>query len=195
MISDRQRLACELLASGKTGKETAQIIGVTHWTISHWKRCERFQRELANRHLEQVQELRAQLLGAAQTAISALTRVCVQDEDLNAAVTAAKSLLSHARITPESSQGVSGADLAIGQTSDLPADLQDAINAIEQHLSGGESTPFTVYLDEIGALEGDQLEAVLSDQRYLAHLLQTWGWGVRSDQATAASRSQTDEPD
>lgn len=178
MISDRQRRACELLASGKSGVETAKLVGVTHWTISHWRRCEAFQREIANRHHEQVQELRAQLLGAAQTAISTLGRVCMQDQDLPAAVAAAKGILTHTRLVAESSQGVCGLELSLGQPSDLPDHLQAAINEIEQALSGGEDTRFTAYLRGIGALEGDQLEALLSDQRYLEHTLATWGWGT-----------------
>ena len=174
MISDRQRLACQLLASGQTGRQVAHAIGIHESTLSNWRRVREFQTALSNAQAELIGELRCRLLQAADTAITNLVRVSGQDNDLASSVQASKTILSNCRLIPESAGGLAGAELATGSPEDLPEHLQAAISEIECHLAGGESTEFVRYLEASELLEDDPLQALLSDMTFLGNQLACW---------------------
>ena len=173
MISSRQRMAAELLASGKTGRATAEIVGVSSFTVSNWKRCVEFQQELARRQAEVVQELRCKLLQGAESAITALGEVCTQGDDLQARVLAAKTLLTHCRLVPESSQGIAGIDLATGTSPDMQPAAQTALQELEAHQDGHSvESGWVDYLRDQDLLDdADATKALIEDHDFLSRTL------------------------
>lgn len=173
MISSRQKMAAELLASGKTGRATAEIVGVSSFTVSNWKRCQEFQHELARRQAELVQELRCKLLQGAESAIAALGDVCTQGDDLQARVLAAKTLLSHCRLVPESSQGIAGIDLATPTAPDLQPAAQTALQELEAHQDGHSvESAWIDYLTEVDLIDdADATRALIEDGDFLTRTL------------------------
>ncbi len=190
MLSSRQRMAAELLASGKTGRATAEIVGVSSFTVSNWKRCQEFQQELARRQAELVQELRCKLLQGAESAITALREVCTQGDDLQARVLAAKSLLNHCRLVPESSQGIAGIDLATGTSPDLPPAAQTALQELEAHQDGHSvESGWVDYLRDQDLLDdADAIAALLEDGDFLSKTLSDYRQWAASQQERSQER-------
>lgn len=173
MLSPRQLVAVELLAGGKPGRAVAKTIQVHESTLSNWRRCHEFQQALSNKQHEIVAELRAGLLEASRTAISTLTRVSAQADDPMASVAASKAILQHSRLVPESSQGVSGAELCLQPSVDLPDSIQCALSDLESYAAGQplDDNPLIAYLDSQGLLDPEPLNLLISDMSFLAHQL------------------------
>ena len=173
MLSRRQKLAVEMLAGGVTGRAVAKELSIHESTISNWRKVQEFQSELANRQAQIIGELRSRLLQGSDVAIAALVRISGQDQDLSAATAAAKALLSHARLMPESAGGLSGADLATPPVIDLTQGQQDAIQQIEQHLDGyAPESAWLDYLSQHDMLDdADCTRALVEDADFLSRTM------------------------
>ena len=173
MLSRRQKLAAEMLAGGATGRQVAKELSIHESTISNWRKVREFQSELANRQAQLIHELRSRLLQGADTGIAALIRVAGQSEDLSAATAAAKALLSHARLMPESAGGLAGCDLATGPTSDMAPAAQSALQDLESHLDGiSQESAWLDYLQDQDLLDdGECITALIEDHDFLSRTL------------------------
>lgn len=91
-LSPAQERAVILLASGKSGRDTAKAIGVTPESISHWRHLHAFRTALDELRRETMESAADALRDLAITAV-ATVKECMNSRDANVRLRAATTVL------------------------------------------------------------------------------------------------------